>query len=290
MFNFFKKQTLQTSIWVPSGDTFIPYTGNPIINSINGISNDLGYQSEQVYTYRNFRNVNSIVEMIAFEFYTRNILFVFTSQPVSKLKLSDVNSYSKGYVLSEIYDASELQNTFSEAIKNKSFSADFLSDKFGIKFEADGIQLVPEINYMLFFKDGYLSDYQRSDGLNEAAHYFKIHAQSRYKLIEAHAKKFWGNNILNIQEEINIQCNALYNLPEVGNNPFIPFHEERDGWVNYYMILVTHYHEPVNLDKFLMVNHGRYKMDNSRMNTYLLGKFEYTFDSTGELINISSNL
>lgn len=290
MFNFFKKQTPQTSIWVPSGDTFIPYTGNPTINSINGISNDLGYQNEQVYTYRDFRNANSIVEMIAFEFYTRNILFVFTSQPVSKLKLSDVNNYAQGYVLSEIYNASELQNTFNQAIKNKSFSADFLSDKFGIKFEADGIQLVPKINYMLFFKDGYLSDYQRSDGLNEAANYFKTHVPSRYNLIATHAKKYWGNNIINIQEEINTQCDALYRLPEVGNNPFISLHQESDGWVNYFMILVTHYHEPVILDNFLKVNHGRYKLVNGQLNTYLLGKFAYTFDSTGELINISSNL
>lgn len=290
MFNFFKKQLPQTSVWVPSGDTFIPYTGNPTINSINGISNDLGYQNEQVYTYRDFRNANSIVEMIAFEFYTRNILFVFTSQPVSKLKLSDVNNYAQGYVLSEIYNASELQNTFNQAIKNKSFSADFLSDKFGIKFEADGIQLVPKINYMLFFKDGYLSDYQRSDGLNEAANYFKTHVPSRYNLIATHAKKYWGNNIINIQEEINTQCDALYRLPEVGNNPFISLHQESDGWVNYFMILVTHYHEPVILDNFLKVNHGRYKLVNGQLNTYLLGKFAYTFDSTGELINISSNL
>lgn len=289
MFNFFKKQTPQTSIWVPSGDTFIPYTGNPTINSINGISNDLGYQTEQVYVYNDFRNTNSIVELIAFEFYSRNILFVFTSQPVSKLKLSDVNNYAQGYVLSEIYDASELQNTFNEAIKNKSFSADFLSDKFGIKFDADGIQLVPEINYMLFFKDGYLSDYQRSDGLNEAAHYFKIHAQSRYKLIETHAKKYWGNNIINIQEEINTQCNALYNLPEVGNNPFIPLHEESDGWVNYYMILVTHHNEPMNKEQFLKINHGRFIEVKGQVNTYLLGKFAYTFDSNDNLANISNS-
>lgn len=291
MFNIFKKnQTSATNIWVPAGDKFVPYFGKPITKSIDGISNELGYQSEQVYSYRDFQNDSSFIDMIAFEFYTRKILFVFTNKPMSKLKFSDVINYAQGYVLSEIYDATELQYAFDEAIKNRSFSSDFLSNKFGVKFEDNGIQIVPEINYLLFFNDGFLSDYQRSDGLNEAANYFKTHAPSRYNLIESHAKKYWGSDLISIQEEINTQCDALFRMPEVIDNPFISLHEMIDGWVNYFMLLVTHYSEPINIEKFLIVNHGRYKKDAVQINTYTIGKFSYEFDEKGNLVNVTNSL
>lgn len=289
MFNFFKKQSETAVIWIPFENKFIPYSGNPKTNSINGIGNDLGYNNEQFYIFRDFQNDSPIVEMVAFEFYTRNVLFVFTKQPVSKLKITDVLNFSQRYIFSEIYDAAEFQHTFDEAIKNMSFSADFLSSKFGVKFEDNGIQFVPEINYLLYFKDGFLCDYQRSDGLNEAANYFKTHTPSRYNLIESHAKKYWGNDLVSIKEEINIQCDALYRLPDVAANPFISLHELTDGWVNYFMLLVTHHNEPINKEKFLKVNHGRIVNGAEQENVYIVGKFTYIFNENGDLKSFFKN-
>lgn len=289
MFNFFKKQSETTVIWIPFENTFIPYSGSPKTNSINGIANDLGYNNEQFYVFRDFQNDSTIVEMIAFEFYTRNVLFVFTKKPVSKLKVTDVLNFSQSYIFAEIYDAAELQHTFDEAIENQSFSADFLSSKFGVKIEDNGIQFVPEINYILYFKDGFLCDYQRSDGLNEAANYFKTHASSRYNIIESHAKKYWGNDLVNIQQEINTQCDALYRLPDVTSNPFISLHELVDGWVNYFMLLVTHHNEPINKEIFLRVNHNRFIKSDEQENVYIVGKFTYNFNKNGDLKSFFKN-
>ena len=170
-----------------------------------------------------------------------------------------------------------------------SFSAYFLSNKFGVKFEDNGLQIVPEINYLLFFNDGFLSDYLRSDGLNEAANYFKTHAPSRYNLIEFHAKKYWGSDLISIQDEINTQCDALYRLPEVSANPFISLHEQSDGWVNYFMLLVTHHNEPMNKGKFLKVNHGRFIEATGQDNVYIVGKFTYIFNENGGLKSFFKN-
>lgn len=287
MFGLFKKQN-PTSVFVPKGDEFIPYSGTPTTNSINGIGNDLGYQSEQVYCYRDFQNKNPIIEMVAFEFYSKKIIFVFTSKPINNLRKSEVLNYIIRYELPVAFDASEIEHTFDEAVQNKSFTTDFLSDKFGIEFEQNGIHLVPEINYLLFFNDGILCDYQRSDGLNEGANYFKTHVPSRYNLIYNTAKKYWKNDLINLQMEVNIQCGALYNLPDVGNNQFIHLHTNNEGWVNYFMILVTHYSEPLDKNKFIKINHGRYTLINIEANIYKVGKFEYTFDTAGMLSSISS--
>lgn len=91
-----------------------------------------------------------------------------------------------------------------------------------------------------------------------------------------------------IFDEVNIQFESLANIPEGVNNKFIDLHREKYGTINFFMLLVCHYGQKVNLEQFETLNKGRFQeiqSINKGIKIHSLGNFLYEFDENGILVN-----
>jgi hypothetical protein len=97
------------------------------------------------------------------------------------------------------------------------------------------------------------------------------------------AKQYHQNDI-DTMEEVNKQAKAILDIPHAVNNEFIPLHSKKNGNVNFYNLLITHYKRNCYLDEFLFMNIGRFRKINAI--TVETGNFIYTFDANGQLESV----
>ena len=97
---------------------------------------------------------------------------------------------------------------------------------------------------------------------------------------------------MDIKNEINIQADAFSRMPLGVQNEYIKFYTNDGGTVNYKILLVAHYKEKINLQKFKIINKGRYELSNEfndqgnyKRTTYRVNKGLYTFDKNEKLVN-----
>jgi hypothetical protein len=273
-----------TGRFVPDGSGFKELTDELKDDSINGISQHLGYHPDQVHTYWGDFDQTSDINHIAVEVFTMNIIFVLTKNTVTKLDKKKVQYFLRNFRISEVFDSIATRDIFERAIPDKSLKIDFLSRVLNIADpDPNGMFFVKSLNLNLFFIDGYLVDTQSSDGLSEWAKDFKKINPTLMANYEKVARLYWGTNLSQVIKEINIQADSLAGTPNSVSNEFLPLHETPFGTINFAMLLVCHYGKRINLNEFKEINHGRYK--EVRPNTYKVDKFVYEFFEDGTLSN-----
>jgi len=259
--------------------------------TINNICNYLGYNSEQYYMYYDYDLKDNAILFVIFKAFTSDIICILTDESINTLSQKNVDSYLVNYDLSKDFNSYDIENKLKDGVKNKSLSKEFLSDVFNNPISDNDSFVAVEIGYELHFKNGVLTSYNPSDGLNKWAKSWKNEMPERYRKYYNEASRYQTNET-DILKELNAQADAFANTPDGVMNEYIKFHTNNSGIVNYKMLLVAHYNQTMNIDEFKLINKGRYELsnefndqDNYKRTTYRVNKGLYTFDEKGKLIN-----
>lgn len=277
--------------FVPKEDGYVPVEIKVEKKSINNICKFLGYNSEQFYTYNDFDLKDSKVFIIIFKSFSDKIICVLTEDTVESIEQKDVDNYLVNYNLKDDFDSYDVESTLEDGVKNKSLSKEFLSKVFNNQISENDSFVAVEIDYELHFKNGVLTSYNPSDGLNKWAKSWKNEMPELYREYYNEASRHQTKET-DILKELNTQANAFANTPDGVMNEYIKFHTNDSGIVNYKMLLAAHYNQTMNIDEFKLINKGRYQLsnefndqDNYKRSTYRVNKGLYTFDEKGKLIN-----
>ncbi|SDI83721.1 hypothetical protein ACRQ5D_10195 [Mucilaginibacter sp. P25] len=290
--SFFKPKSQKESsgYFIPSINGFSELTNPPLNASFNDISNSLGYHIDQIQMYLGDYDPNNEIQAVGLEILSDNIVFICTKKSVVKLSEDKVRNFLKKFNIKDEFDDVSVSAILNEGIKNESLTVEFLSKVLNLKdTQPNGIFTAISLGLYLYFNNGILTHFQSADGLNECAKHFKQLNPVLIGNYETVAKKYWGQDISKITEEVNIQASALADVPDAINNTFTKLHEGELGTINFRMLMVCHYDSEISLDEFLQINHGRYKHLPSQVDIgtekYILGKFLYEFSKVGNLIN-----
>ncbi|MFX0557516.1 hypothetical protein ACOCEA_12005 [Maribacter sp. CXY002] len=277
--------------FVPKEDGYVPVAIKVEKKSINNICKFLGYNSEEFYTYNDFDLKNSKIFIVIFKSFSDKIICVLTEDTVESIEQKDVDNYLVNFNLKDDFDSYDVESTLEDGVKNKSLSKEFLSEVFNNPISDNDSFVAVEIGYELHFKNGVLTSYNPSDGLNKWAKSWKNEMPERYRKYYNEASRYQTNET-DILKELNAQAAAFANTPDGVMNEYIKFHTNDNGIVNYKMLLVAHYNQTMDIDEFKLINKGRYELsnefndqDNYKRTTYRVNKGLYTFDEKGKLIN-----
>jgi hypothetical protein len=277
--------------FIPRGDDFVAIDVQKKQPTINEICKFLGYNSDQFYSYSDFSNENSKVFIVIFKVFTSDIICAITENTVSKITKNDVHNFLSNFNQKLEFGSYDIENTLKNGVKNKTLSSEFLSKVFDKQISDNESFVAVEIGYDLHFKNGVLSSYNSSDGLNKWAKKWKNEMPERYQKYYNEASRYQTNEI-DILKELNAQADAFANTPNGVNNEYIKFHTNEIGIVNYKMLMVAHYNQTMNINEFKLINNGRYELvnefndqNNYKRTTYRVNKGLYTFDEKGKLEN-----
>lgn len=276
------------AVFTPTPSGFKELPGSTTNGSINSVAEHLGYHPDQVYFHLGDLDREFDIQMVVLEVFTMNVVFVGTKDGVTSIDLSKLNHYLRDLTDDDLYNSYKVNPTLTDGIENKSLPASFLGRVLGIdNIEENGVFYSTKLDKYLYFTDGLLTDFQSSDGLNQAAKRLHQINPNIIEAYEAQAKRYWGNDNKKVLSEINTQADAWASTPQSVGNEYVPLHTDANGIVNFHMLLVCHYSEPITLTEFLTLNHGRYQKRTDAANTYHLGSFTYEFDTDGELLDAS---
>jgi hypothetical protein len=279
--------------FVLKDNNYIETKINVEVKSINNICKFLGYNSEEFYTYSNYKNKNSKIVTIILKSFSNKIICVLTDDIVNSLSQSEVDEYMQSFDIKKDLSTYSIEKDLQDAIEKKSLKLEFLSDIFNVKnIDKNGSFIAPSIGYELFFENGILVDYKSSDGLNKWSREWKTSRTSVYDSFYKEAKYYLKDDENAIINEINEQADAFSKIPYGNLNEYIEFHKTKFGNINYKMLLVAHYNEKINIDEFKKINFSRYELINEftaengyKNTTYKVNKTLYTFDENGNLNN-----
>ncbi|WP_115460659.1 hypothetical protein [Winogradskyella aurantiaca] len=277
--------------FVPKEDGYFPVEIKVEKKSINNICKFLGYNPEQFYTYNDFDLKDSKVFIVIFKSFSDKIICVLTEDTVESIEQKDVSNYLVNFNLKDDFDSYDVESTLEDGVKNKSLSNDFIGEVFNNQISENDSFVAVEFGYELNFKNGVLTSYNSSDGLNKWAKSWKNEMPERYREYYNEASRHQTDET-DILKELNAQADAFANTPYGVMNEYIKFHTNESGIVNYKMLLVAHYNQTIKLDEFKLINKGRYELsnefndqDNYKRTTYRVNKGLYSFDEKGDLIN-----
>jgi len=286
--SFFSSKKESSGIFVPAENGFRELTDGPGAPSVNEMAVYFGYEPDQVHFYIGRAwTPESAIQTVIFEVFTDKIVYVATHKSVTLLTHSMLNTFLRGFNVLEEFDDVTANEILTAGIENKSLTVKFLSKVLNLQdTEPNGVFYSSRLAMYLYFNAGVLTDFQPADGLTHWAKHLKQLNPGMVSDYEQVARKYWGDNYPKIINEINIQSDALFDTPNSVNNAFVSLHRGEQGTVNYKMLLVCHYDQPMTLEEFLGVNHGRCKpLWVDGRHRYQLGQFSYAFSEQGDLIH-----
>jgi len=289
MWSIFKKNN-SSGVFVKTEDGFIRLEDKIAKLSINNISIFLGYDSYHIHTYHGNFNKKNNIDIVVFEVFSDNIIFVLVKNKNKKPTEKALNQFLKNFNYSEEYDSIFIRDYLLKGIDNKSLSLEFLSKVLDINVNKPNQEvLVEKLNIKLFFVNGYLASFKLTNDLKEWARQLKNINKDIIANYAKLSKKYWIDNYERIFDEVNIQSESFANTPYGYKNEFINLHRSEFDTINFLMLLVCHYNKRITENQFKNYNYGRYvKLDNfaPERNVYELGKFNYFFEQNGDLLNV----
>jgi len=290
-FSLFGKQKKSSGLFIPDGTNFKELIEYPPKKSINDVAQYLGYNIDQVHTYYGDFNTENEITSAVIEIFTRNIVFILTKDSVVKLNKNKVDYFFRKFDLKKEFQSWVAEGIFEKGIENKTLRIEFLSRVLGIAHpEPDGVFNIPALGLNLCFSNGFLTEFLSADGLNQAARNWKEINPSFIESYEKEAGHYWGKNIAEVLNEINLQAEAYENIPDGLKNEFIPLHKNKFDNINFAMLRVCHYNKNISLSEFTKINHGRYKelLSPSESKKFQLDQFTYDFSISGDLIRVTN--
>ena len=280
---FRKKQSTGTFIHDGQG-SFKEFTDTNY-TTFDELAERLGYTGESLYAYipRDFQP-NQAIQLVILEAFTQNIVCVKTLKSVVRVTHSMIDKVMQGFSVADEYSSVVVNDILNRGIEKKSLSTEFLAKVLNIQEPSpNGVFYTDQLGLYLYFNGGVLTDFSPSDGLNQwAKHWNSLNPDFIAKYEEV-ARLYWGDNRGKIIEEINVQAEALANVPDALDSEYADLHRTEHGTVNWFMLLASHYAMPITLPLFLDINHGRYEPLSDELPVYQLGNFVYRFDESGNL-------
>lgn len=226
--------------------------------SINDALKTLGYESNMYYSYPNSEK-KSDIWCVCFKSFTSDIICVFTEDHVSDIREQEVKAYLSNFDFSRKYSTFNRENDLKVGIDKKNLSIEFLAEALKIPYNrnsTDTMLICNKFKYNLYFKDGYLYKFESSDGYNYPAKSFMEVNPEYFSNMKMLAQEYWGNDEKNIKNELNIQCEALYNLPNGFQNAYLDRFSQKYGCYNFKIISVLYYKDKISLREFKDICHS----------------------------------
>jgi hypothetical protein len=287
--SFLNKRS-SSGVFTASKNGFMEYKGQAGNGSINDTLYALGYHPDQAYTTRFNTNPKEAIQVVVFEIFSRNIIFVMTSKKTTYITEKDLRKHLGNFSVSKEFDSIRINEVLNAGLENASLSSEFIAKVLHLKaISNNGMFYSERIKTYLYFTEGRLTDFHFDDGLFPWSKYLKEMNPTVYKNISDTALKYWADNDFQIKKEINIQSEAWSNTPDALRNEYLSLHRTENGGFNFHMLRVCHYKYPLKLKQFKEINHGRFMIveENNSYKEISCGKFQYQFDSESEeLLNI----
>lgn len=282
--SYFNKAS--TDIFIPDGNGFRQAPPEMSGLSFNDCMTFLGYHRDQVMIL--YSSQSDKITNIAFEIFTRNIVFIRTNKKITFIADRDLKKALTGFSVAKYYTSGEIKNILESGIENESLSVDYLASVLKLtNVSRNGMFYASRIKTYLYFTNGLLSNFLYDDGFSTRAKELKQVNKTVYDILAQAAYKYRSGDDFGAQKEINIQSEAWAAIPNAFGNEFIPLHTYNDGLVNLHMIRVCHYGHPITRLAFQEINYGRYQVisNNGSGDVVLrLGHFDYRFSINGDLI------
>lgn len=284
----------EVTIFVPENGKFVAKVLELEVEntSINGISQALGYNKDQTYTFLSRAGKTNKIEFVIFKVFTEEIIYIGAERGIKSVNNEDVKKYLSDYNFKKEFGSYQIESTLTDGIKNRSLTLEFLANIFNQKINSKDMSFAaPSIGYTLYFTKGILTSFGTSDGLGQSAKSWK-REQPRMYLEYRLAATTYQESESDVLNEINEQADAWSKTPKGFQNDYIDFHINKDGTVNFKMLMVAHYDDKMTLKEFKSLNKGRYQLSNEfndqseyKRTTYRMNKTLYSFDENGKMVN-----
>lgn len=249
--------------------------------SINSCIESLGFPTNHIRTVITFNS--SKIDTLGFKALSKELVFVLAKTKETKISYSEVQKEIEQIDWDFEYSSLNVADILEEGIEFENFSLEFLQSVVDLTEEDENIYKSDQLGLYLQFEDGILKAFTSSGWDNSATKWLNNLNPAMVNRMIEEAKQYHQNDI-DTMEEVNKQAKAILGIPHAVNNEFIPLHSKRNGNVNFYNLLITHYNKNCNLDEFLFMNKGRFRKINAI--TFEVGNFIYTFDTIGQLESV----
>lgn len=286
--NYFGRKS--SGVFIPSDKGYREVVDVPDNHSINDLTLHFGYNLDQVETTMPKVLGKSKIHLIAFEVFTRNIVYIMTDRKVTFLTEKDISKELQGFSVNKHYDSLRIKHILETGIENETLSVDYLAKVLKlVNVSRNGMFYAIRIKAYLYFTNGLLTNYQYNDGLFPWAKHLQEVNKWVFEALSGAACKYRADDDFLAQKEINMQCEAWGNIPDAFDNEFVSLHWYENKYANLYMLRVVHYQYPITKAEFMELNYGRFQvMENVASGECLLrhNRFDYRFSEDGSLLNI----
>jgi len=277
--SFFKKNEKKTGIYKIENNNLIEIDETPGNGSINSIIEHFGYPTNLVHVVLAFDS--NKIECLGFKVLTKELIFVLQKSDYKKISYSDVMKEISNIDWKFEYDSLKIEDVFNDAVKEENLSVDFLkSISSDLTLIKDNVYQSEKFGLFFYFENNILKSFDSTGYDSTATKWFKNINPNMYQHILKEANLYHGREE-NAMKEVNLQCEAMLDLPDGVKNEFVNLHVSELGNVNFYNILITHYNQDCELEDFLIVNKGRLKKYDSK--TFAVGDYIYEFDENNHL-------
>ena len=228
--------------------------------SINDRLKELGYDTNQFYSY--YGNIESDIFGVYFKIFTTDIICVSTQNNITELRKQDIEKYLSDFVFSLAYSVYNREEDLKDGLKKGNLSIKFLSNVLNISCDTNSLDTMltcEKYGYNLYFRNGYLDNFESSDGYNSDAKDFMECNPDYFNTMKVYAKEYWKDDEYNIKKEINIQCKAFNSLPYGWYNEHLKDFYEIYNYYNFKIIAVLYYNDTITIREFKDICHGNAK-------------------------------
>ncbi|WP_163631404.1 hypothetical protein [Paludibacter sp. 221] len=251
---------INAAIFIKTDKGYIKQT-EELKGSLNNILKTLGYESNMYYTYSNSEK-ESDIRLVCFKNLTTDIICVFTENNVLDVREQEVKVYLSNFDFSNVYSTYSREEDLKEGIERKNLSIEFLAEALKIPYNInskDTMLICNNFKYNLYFKEGYLCKFESSDGYNSSAKEFMEQNPDYFKIMKLFAQEYWGKDEEQIKNELNVQCEALYNIPDGFENEYLDRFSLKYGCYNFKIVSVLYYKDKITLREFKDICHSNVK-------------------------------
>jgi len=250
--------------------------------SINSCIESLGFPTNHLRTVITFNSDK--IDTLGFKIFSKELVFVLAKSPAIKLSYSDVQKEIKQIDWKHEYSSLNIEDILQDGIDMENLELNFLKSVVDLSEDSENIYKSDQLGLYLQFENNILTAFTSTSWDNSAAKWLADLNPIMIRKMTEEAKQYHQND-MDSMEEVNKQAQSLLGIPNAVKNEFIPLHTKSNGNVSFYNLLVTHYkNNDCNIDEFLFMNKGRYRMIND--NKIEVANFIYSFNNLGQLESV----
>ncbi|GEO06610.1 hypothetical protein AAE02nite_42740 [Adhaeribacter aerolatus] len=269
----------KTGVYKLIGNSLVEFEELPGNGSINAVVKDLGFGLSQIKTIFTFNS--KTLDCIGVKIFTKQVVFASLRKDITALSLTSLNNELKRIDWEYEYSSHAIEEILNTGIEENNLTFDYLSSVTELIKESPTLFLAPSLKLYLSFENNLLIGFSSSEWNSTEAKWLKNLNEKLYSIMVSEATNHHDNE-LDAMEEVNIQCQAIRNIPNAMKNIHIPMHSKPNGTYNFYNLLAAHYNRKnTSIDEFKFINKGRFI--ELYPNELQVGNFIYKFSTVGML-------